>query len=144
MVDAILNSKLSLAKSKGIEVTAKAAVPSDMEISDVDLCVLIGNMLDNAIEACVMADNVQQSEFRGTFIRVYIGVRGKQLYVSVTNSVYTKINRQGIRFLSNKNTETHGYGLVRIDKICDKYHGFLNRNYEPGVFTTEILLPIYQ
>ena len=53
MVDAILNSKLSLVRSKGIEVNARAVVPSDLQISEIDLCVIIGNLLDNALEACV-------------------------------------------------------------------------------------------
>ena len=53
MVDAILNSKLSLVRSKGIYVNARAVVPSDLQISEIDLCVIIGNLLDNALEACV-------------------------------------------------------------------------------------------
>jgi sensor histidine kinase regulating citrate/malate metabolism len=53
MIDAILNSKLSLIKSKNIAVNAKAVVPAQLTISEIDLCVIIGNLLDNALEACV-------------------------------------------------------------------------------------------
>lgn len=52
MVDAIINSKLSLIKSKNITVNAKAVVPPELKISEIDLCVVIGNLLDNALEAC--------------------------------------------------------------------------------------------
>lgn len=51
MVDAILNSKLSLIKSKGIEVNAKAIVPKELPVSEIDLCTIVGNLLDNAMEA---------------------------------------------------------------------------------------------
>ena len=48
MVDAILNSKLSLAKSREININAKAVVPKNITVSEIDLCVIIGNLLDNA------------------------------------------------------------------------------------------------
>ena len=57
MVDAILNSKLSLAKSHGIIINAKATIPDEISIIDIDLCVIIGNLLDNAIEACMKVEN---------------------------------------------------------------------------------------
>ncbi len=142
MVDAILNSKMSLAISKNIEVTAKAVVPSNIEILDIDLCVLLGNLLDNAMEACEVRENSQNFEFEKPFIRVYISVKGNQLYICVTNSAYGKVKKQGFKFLTTKESDSHGYGLIRIDKICAKYSGFCKRNNEPGVFSTEILLPM--
>ena len=45
------------------------------------------------------------------------------------------------RFRTTKGFE-HGFGLIRIDNIVERYHGYLNRNSEAGAFTTEILLPI--
>lgn len=143
MVDAVLNSKLSLAKAKSIEVDAKATVPSQMLITTVDLCVLIGNLLDNAIEACDQTQCSEDYEFDHPFIRVYIGTKGKQLYISVLNTVYTSINKKGGVFLSTKDAAKRGLGLMRIDKICNKYEGYCKRNSEPGAFSTEILLPIH-
>jgi len=140
MLDAILNSKLSLAKQRNIEVNAKAAVPDRLQITDVDLCVLIGNLLDNAMEACVKTKDTADSEFDRPFIRVYMGMKGYHLYICVTNSVYGKLKKSGGRFISTKNSPTHGFGLMRIDKVCDKYGGYCKRNSEPGVFSTEILL----
>ena len=82
MVDAILNSKLSLIKSKNITVNVKATVPAELRISEIDLCAIIGNLLDNAMEACL-----RQDESEDRFIRVYIGILKQQLYICVTNSV---------------------------------------------------------
>lgn len=51
MTDAILNSKISLAKAKGIEVVADAHIPVQLKSSEIDLCCILGNLFDNAIEA---------------------------------------------------------------------------------------------
>lgn len=144
MLDAILNSKLSLANQRKIEVNAKAAVPDKLVITDVDLCVLIGNLLDNAMEGCVKTktQNIPEWEFERPFIRVYIGMKGYNLYICVTNSVYGEVKKSGIRFISTKDKKNHGFGLARIDKVCEKYGGYCKRNNEPGVFSTEILLPV--
>jgi sensor histidine kinase regulating citrate/malate metabolism len=142
MLDAILNSKLSLAKAKGIEVFAKASVPKALSISDVDLCVLIGNLLDNATEACARGEKSEGAEIDRPFIRVYVGMRGSHLYLCVTNAVFGKVKREGARFLSTKDSPTHGFGLLRVDGICKKYGGYVTRASEPGAFTTEILLPV--
>lgn len=137
MVDAILNSKLSLIQSKNIAVHAKAAVPSDLKISEIDLCVIIGNLLDNAMES-----SIKQSEESDRFIRVYIGILKGQLYISVSNSAGGEMKRSGKTYLSTKNSGMHGFGLVRIDRIADKYNGYINRQSEDGVFATEVMLPL--
>ena len=137
MVDAILNSKLSLIKTKNIAVNAKAVVPAELKISEIDLCVIIGNLLDNAMEACL-----RQSEKEERFIRVYIGTLKQQLYLCVTNSVGGEVKKVGRTYLSTKDSNTHGFGLMRIDRLADKYGGYVNRQNEPGAFATEVMLPL--
>lgn len=137
MVDAILNSKLSLIRSKNIAVNAKATVPSSLAISDVDLCALIGNLLDNAMEACL-----RQPENSERYIRVFIGILKGQLYLSVFNSAGENVRKSGKTYLSSKNSPTHGFGLARIDRITKKYGGYVNRQNEEGIFATEIMLPL--
>lgn len=135
MVDAILNSKLSMMHEMKIHVDATAIVPGDISISGVDLSVLIGNLLDNAMEACLQLPEEER------FIRIYIDILKKQLYISVTNSMKGRARRTGNLFHSSKEG-SHGFGLVRIDNIIAKYHGFLNRQSENGVFATEVTLPL--
>lgn len=135
MVDAILNSKMSLINSKDIAVNAKATVPKELAVSEVDLCVIIGNLLDNAMEACLR----QQEGER--FIRVYIGTLKGQLYISVSNSA-GEIKKANGHYQSSKQSSSHGFGLIRIDRIVDKYEGYVNRQNEEGVFATEVMLPL--
>lgn len=137
MIDAILNSKISLAKAKDINVNAKAIVPNQLKILEIDLCVIIGNLLDNAIEACLKIENESDR-----FIRIYVDVFKEQLYISVQNANGGMIKKIGKTYQSTKSTNFHGFGLKRIDNIVNKYNGYINRQNEEGVFATEVMLPL--
>lgn len=132
-VDAILNSKLTLIKSKDIPVDAVAKVPDDLKISEIDLCAIIGNLLDNAIEAVLPLPPEER------FIRIYIGMMKAQLYISVTNSTASEPRKVGGKYVSTKG-EGRGVGLMRVDSIARRNGGTVNRQNESGVFATEVLL----
>lgn len=135
MTDAILNSKISLAKSKGISVVADAHIPVKLTLSEIDLCCIIGNLFDNAIEASL---KLPESE---RLIRVYMDMKNTQLYISFTNlTAGKKMSKMNGRFFSSKG-DGHGFGLVRIDTIVERLDGYISRNSEDGAFTTEVLLP---
>lgn len=135
MADAILNSKISLARSKNIRVTVDANIPVALRTSEIDLCIIVGNLFDNAIEASYALPEEQRS------IRVYMDMKGTQLYMSFTNRTALKKQKKiDGRFRTSKG-EGHGFGLVRIDNIVQRYDGYLRRESEDGAFTTEILLP---
>ena len=135
MADAILNSKISLARSRGIPVTADAHIPLKLTTSELDLCVIIGNLFDNAIEASL---NLPEKD---RLIRVYMDMKETQLYISFTNfTADKKLKKVGGLFHTTKG-EGHGFGLIRIDAIIERNSGYISRNSEDGAFTTEILLP---
>lgn len=135
MTDAILNSKISLAKARGIQVIADAHIPVKLKSSEIDLCCIIGNLFDNAIEACMKLPEEQR------LIRVYMDMKNTQLYISFTNfTAGKKLKKEGKLFRSTKG-DGHGFGLVRIDAIVERLEGYISRNSEDGAFTTEILLP---
>ena len=145
-LDAILSSKVSIARKNNIEVNCTAKVPQNLSVGDVHLCAIVGNLMDNAIEACEkMKVDAGGSGSEGLaaprFIRVYIGVFKSQLYISVTNSTKEKKRRRLSELVTSKLGE-HGFGLRRIDKITEKYGGYVNRKNEPGVFATEVMLPL--
>lgn len=135
MTDAILNSKISLARSKNIQVEADAYIPVKLKLSEIDLCCIIGNLFDNAIEASMNLPEAQR------VIRVYMDMKGTQLYISFTNfTAGKKIKKEGKRFRSTKG-KGRGFGLARMDAIVERLNGYISRNSEDGAFTTEILLP---
>lgn len=80
MADAILSSKMSLAQAHGIDVRVDAHIPIKLRISELDLCCVFGNLFDNAIEA---NDGLPEAD---RMIRVYMDMKGTQLYISFTNA----------------------------------------------------------
>ena len=135
MADAILNSKISLARAKKIEVHVDAHIPVKLKMSELDLCVILGNLFDNAIEASMKLPE------NGRMIRVYMDMKNTQLYISFTNfTAEGKLQKIGKVFRTSKG-KGHGFGLVRIDEIVERLGGYLSRNSEEGAFTTEILIP---
>ena len=135
MVDAILNSKLSLAEKGGVAVTCKAVVPESLTVDDVDLCVILGNLLDNALESC---EKLPANE---RWLRVYLAARGAQLYVSIQNSAVEDPSFNQRNYITEKRGN-HGLGMKRVAAVVDKYEGFLNLANEPGIFAAEVSLPL--
>ena len=136
MADAILNSKLSVAEKLNIRINVKANIPNNIPLSDVELCAVLGNLLDNAVEACAKLPESDR------FMRIYIGCLKNQLYMSVQNSA-GDVKKIAGRYLSTKQSEgDHGYGIFRIDRVAKKYGGYVNRQNEEGVFATEIMMPL--
>ena len=134
MADAVLNSKLSVAEQKEIQLNIKAYIPQGVAMTDVELCSILGNLIDNAMEACEKLSCDQR------FMRVYIDEFKGQFYLSVQNSS-PPVKRDRGTYLTTK-TGSHGFGLFRIDRIAKKYGGYVNRQYEEGIFATELLVPL--
>ena len=135
-LDSILNAKLAIAEKGHIRIHCDASIPPQLHVSDLDLCVILGNLLDNAIESCRKIKNPDER-----FIRVYIGILKKQLYISITNATSETVKQRTDHYFTTKRGD-HGHGLKRVDQVVKKYDGYLNRQNEPGVFATEIVLPL--
>ena len=135
MADAILNSKISLAKSKNINVIVDAHIPIKLKTSELDLCVIIGNLFDNAIEASLALPENER------VIRVYMDMKNTQLYISFTNFTAVKKQKKINNLFTTTKGSNHGLGLIQIDRIIKRLDGYLSRNSEDNAFTTEILIP---
>lgn len=131
MADAILNSKLSLAAEREITVRTDANIPVALSMSELDLCIVIGNLLDNAMEACMELPAEKR------LIRLYMEMKGNYLYLALTN---TAGGGKKNSFTTTKG-KGHGLGLSRVDAIVKKYGGYVTRASEDEAFSTEILLP---
>lgn len=135
MVDAILNAKFSLAKKKAISLDVTVKPLAKLPFSDVDLCVILGNLMDNALEACEKIPEEQR------FIRLYLDTKGEQLYLSIQNSAKEILNFEERNYISQKRGN-HGLGMKRVALLVDKYQGYLNLKNEPGIFACEATLPL--
>ncbi len=132
-LDAILSAKIAQAKAEGAAVAVKANVPEGLTVSDLELSIVAGNLLDNAIEACREAEGEK-------FIRLFIGMKGKMLYFSMLNSAGPKLRKTGGLFKTAK-SGAHGFGLRRAEAIIREHGGWVKFNSEDGAFTSEFLVP---
>lgn len=132
-LDAILSAKIAQAKAENIAVTVKANVPDALTISDLELSIIIGNLLDNAIEACRTVTGER-------FIRIFISMKGTMIYFSMLNAAGAKKKKAGSLFATHKDG-VHGFGLRRAEAILEEHGGWVKYNSEDGAFTSEFLVP---
>ena len=137
-LDAIVSAKLSLAKSHGIEIDIKVAYPKNNYIGDNDLCAIFGNLIDNAIEAClrIRNDTVRR------FIDIVIETKKKNLCLIISNSYDNEIRQKNGHFLTSKKEANHGIGIKHVDAFISRYNGNIERVQNNGIFETKIILPI--
>lgn len=132
-VNAILNSKLSVAKSKGIEVLCNSS--SEVGgINEFDLCNLIGNMLDNAIEA---------AEKTGDYSVVEVSILSDKykLMITVSNSILQSVLNGNPTLKTTKyKSDLHGFGVKSINAIAEKYNGSVDYYEEKMTFICRVIL----
>lgn len=132
-VDAIVNTKLTYAQENGIEVLCR--IDSNLpELREIDYCALLGNLLDNAIEAS--QKNLSQSE-----IILEMRSEGDQLNITVKNRIDTSVLTKNPKLKTSKLLSAeHGFGIQSIREIAERYDGTADF-YEDGVyFIANILL----
>lgn len=133
--DIIVGHYLSLARENGIRVDFSLRIPEDCSIRDTDLCVLMGNCLENAIEACMKLPPEQR------FLRVESAVKNKYLAVTIANSYGGQAAMQNGAYLSDKRRrESAGVGLESVNAVVRAYHGEMKLDGQNGVFTVYIML----
>lgn len=121
----ILNEKIDLAESLGIDVKCFIEGGIENEISDVDLSVLFGNLLDNAINAA--------KEAKKKFIDIKIKKDDYKMVISIINS-YTNLDFRNEKYYSTTKGKGHGYGLSNIKQIVEKYNGHDYIEHDDKVF----------
>lgn len=135
VIDAIISSKLTLAQKNNIEYTWDINVPFQLPVNDIDLCVLIGNSIENAFDACLA------SECNCKFLHSTIHYKHNCLYFNFKNSYSHQLRKVNNSLLSTKsNPALHGYGLPSIQSIVDKYNGILEIEHIENMFSLKIIL----
>ncbi|MBE6795564.1 MAG: GHKL domain-containing protein [Ruminococcaceae bacterium] len=136
-VDAILNEKLIDARKNGVSTQFDITPLRELKISAMDVCTILSNALDNAVEACV---KLEQPGDR--YIDVKIEDGENEMIISVKNpSAEAPKRRAGAYVSRKKDKENHGLGLKSIKRTVDKHKGDMLVKYEDGVFNLVISLP---
>lgn len=137
MVDAVVNAKMALARSRGIEMKTMLAVPAELTVEDDDMFRLLANLLDNAIEA------TPQSRTPAGPIKLKILPQGGYFFISVQNPCDARRVRRGANgalVTSKREGDLHGYGTKVIREIAEKYHGSATFKVEDQVFTASVMI----
>lgn len=135
-VDAIINFKYALAKEYGIQFHLNIFIPEDLPIKECDLGVVVGNAIDNAIDATKACTGKEK------IIEISMGVKKGSWVMRIRNPFEHALSqdRKG-NFISTKEEgHLHGFGLSSIEKIADQYEGESIAKAEDGYFVLTILM----
>ena len=134
--DALINYYRSIALIKGIDFRTQINIPADIHINSIDLSVILGNCIENAVNAC---DKLCNSESK--YIDLKSNIVGKQLVIIIKNSFNGIIQKEGDVFLSSSH-EGRGIGISSVIAAVRKYKGHVDIEYNDNEFEVKIILPI--
>jgi hypothetical protein len=131
-IDTILEFKLPLAKKRGIEVIVTGVVPKELNVEDYDLCCMLSNIIDNAIESCELLGEDEER-----LIKCNFSVYKQYLSIEIINPV--RSYEKGFK-TRKANKELHGIGLVSVKATVEKNDGFSYFGVDDGQFRSKIML----
>ena len=135
-IDSLINYKLSIMNEKSIEFTSDIYIPENISISNTDITALLGNLLDNAMEAS------EKTKLKKA-ISLYMRYDKSNIIITVKNNYSGDLKKENGLYLSSKNdTDNHGIGLKSVYNVTDKYNGLIRIKTDNNVFTVNILLYI--
>lgn len=136
-LDALLGSKGILAKKDGIRLETELNVPDQLNIKDDHLVTIVGNLLDNSIEACRKI-----ADIRKRVVKIKILLKGKDLVILFQNPLPAENTAVKGNWKTTKSDKSaHGFGLKNIDRMVAQYGGFCSRSAEQGMFSSYIHIP---
>lgn len=137
VIDALLNYKNSIMQKLNIKMFTHIEIPYNFKFNDADICVILGNCIDNSIEAVNYLENENER-----IINVEIIYRKHSLLLKISNPYQgnVKMDNQGNFITTKSDAENHGIGLNSVKKAAKKYDGLVNIVSENKVFIVQILL----
>lgn len=145
VVDVLLYQKRQMAERKNIVWECDVRIPKNCCINEFDLCVLFGNILDNAVEACERQQHDETlSNLRCNprqFISIQAGAVKKCFLLEAKNSTDME-DKHETGFTDKENAKEHGIGLLNIRDVVRRYNGAMNIEVRDGIFTISVLVPL--
>ena len=135
-VDALLYQKRKRAEEENIKWECDVQMPKGCCINEFDLCVLLGNILDNALEAC---RRMQNGECR--FVNIQAKTVKKCFLLEVKNSM-DRMEKYTDGFTNKGDSQEHGIGLLNVGDVVNRYNGAVHKEAEKGIFVISILMPL--
>lgn len=137
--DAIVNEKYSICQNNKIEFVCDFILPKKISLNAVDLCIILSNALDNAIEACMrIQDNIISKE-----IHLKSLIKNSYLIIEISNSNIDKIEYDHNKIISKKwDKFNHGIGIYNIENSVKKYNGVFDIVEGKNKFTMNIMLKV--
>ena len=133
-VDVVLNSKLERAKRENINVIYNVEFPSNTNIQAHDICVILSNLIDNAIEATAKGNE-------GKEIKVTIRKINKFLCIQISNPIFESLKIHDGHLKTTKyDSSTHGWGLQSVKAAAENYEGTVKFTFDDNVFTVTVML----
>ncbi|MNJ37014.1 hypothetical protein D3C77_318190 [compost metagenome] len=134
VIDALVTNTLNIGQANGIKINTKLSLYSqELNMDRYDLCVVLGNMLDNAVEA---SKKVKIAEDRYILIKIHSDEQA--LFIHILNHM----ENEAVHLRSHKeNPDIHGIGLTNISRICDKYGGNMTIEAKRKVFHNMVFIP---
>ncbi len=139
VVDVLLYQKRKSAEEKQITWESNVQIPKACGISEFDLCVLFGNILDNAVEACGKSAGRERGE--KSFVHVRAGAVKKCFLLEAANSA-DGADRSKSGHVESQNRLGHGIGLLNVSDVVHRYNGVMNVEMHDGIFTISVLIPL--
>lgn len=131
-VDAIINSKYEFCKENNIDFDVDLNISKDININHRDLAIILGNLLDNAIEA--------SSKVADKWIRLVLKSEQNLVFIMVDNSFDGIVKKKNGKLISRKNKEFSGLGLSNVEYLADKYGGKVTISYKENKFRVSVML----
>lgn len=133
-VNAVVGHYYSRCKSNDIPLKLKLDIPEKLPVTETDICLVIANLLENALEASLKTDKEKRQ------ISVYARLHSDNIIIiSVENAFNGDISEKDGIFSSSKRSG-HGIGTQSVRRIAEKNGGYCRFTYENGIFTADIML----
>ncbi|MFR1009437.1 MAG: sensor histidine kinase [Ruminococcus sp.] len=135
-VDAILHYYASQLEQKGIKYRYSVEVPEKMKISDLDICRIFGNLMENAVRAVQKEENADEA-----YVNCICKVKMGKLLINIENTYAGEVQRNGAAFYSTSHSG-QGIGIASVSKTAEKYGGYADFSARNGIFRANVFIPL--